>query len=150
MTKLEKKTILLIEDDGAIAKSIEETLSKQKNNYNIFKAFGFISAMGKWKEAQKKGIEFDYIILDMNIGVAGMPNDLVNDYYPFTGMAFLNEIWKNNEELRNKLINKILIYTGYEIPLKTKAIEKGWKIDDMQIIPKRPDSIKILINKIIS
>lgn len=147
MIPSEQKRILLIEDDGAIAKAVEETL-KEKGNCIIEKAYSYISAVGKWKQAKKKGEEFDYIILDLNISVVGMSNELLNEYYPFIGMAFLHKICENDEDLRNRLIKKLFVYTGYEAPLKIRALEKGWKIDDMQFISKRPDSIQTLINKV--
>lgn len=146
MIPSEQKRILLIEDDGAITKAVEETI-KEKSNWIIEKAYSYISAVGKWEQAKKKEEEFDYIILDLNISVVGMPNELVNEYYPFIGMAFLTAIGITNEELRKQLVKKVFIYTGYEGPLKIRALEKGWKIDDMQFVSKRPDSLQVLVNK---
>lgn len=142
---IDQKHILLIEDDGAIAQAIEKRISSL-GIYNITKAFSYISALGNWEEARSAQIEFDYIILDLNIGVQGMPNKLVTEYYPFSGMAFWDEICKDNQ--RKTLIKKTLFYTGYELQLKAKAIEKNWKIDDIQILSKSPDSIQKLIGKI--
>lgn len=144
MMQTEEKYILLVEDNGAMANSIEE-LIKMKNNYIVVKAFSYISAIGKWKEAKKKGNEFTYIILDLNIGVAGMPGDLVNEYYPFSGLAFFYDICENNSDLRKQYTKITLMYTGYEIPLKARAEDKGWDLSDLKIISKRPNSIQELI-----
>ena len=144
MMQTEDKYILLIEDDGAMANSIQEAI-KKKNNFVIVKAFSYISAIGKWMEAGKIGREFEYIILDLNISVAGMPGKLLKEYYPYSGLAFFFQICDNNPDLRKKYEKITFMYTGYEIPLKSKALEKGWDLSGLKILSKRPDSIDELI-----
>ena len=143
------KRILLIEDDGAIAEDISNTLSSSE--YKFEYAYSYSSAVGFWKEYNGN---FDCIILDLNINPNGLPDELFDKYFPIQGMAVLLEICKtkiNDETPTENEIKKIwaktIVYSGYIEKLKTRKKDFQY-YNSLTLIPKTGMSMNELIKKV--
>lgn len=146
---MNKKSIFVIDDDGRIFKSLQEELNKRGTFY-FENAYSFASAYGLWCESKEKGINFDCIILDLNIGIQQTSETIIERYYPLIGMAFFDKVYiEMEEEEKEKFLNKLVIYSQYNNELIKNSPSFSWPIDKMNIVTKEPFSIQSLVEKVI-
>jgi len=134
--------ILLIEDEGMLARKLENELNMQ---HEVKKAYSYASATGLWRKYEEK---FDCIILDFNIEPHGLDEINLDKYFPIQGISFLIEICKDKTpEESIQIWNKTIIYSGYINVLRNKKNDLHY-FNYLHLIPKQKDSIVRLLNKV--
>ena len=143
--------ILLIEDDGAIARDILDSVELSSPKYEIKDAYSYSSAVGCWKEYSG---DFDCIVLDLNINPNGLSDNLFEKYFPTHGISILLEICKTKigdsiptEDEVKKIWAKTIAYSGYIDNLREKKNEFPY-FTSLTLIPKTGMSMNELIKQI--
>jgi CheY-like chemotaxis protein len=139
---MKMKRILLIEDDGALAKDLLEDI---KSKYEVKSAYSYASAIGFWNKY--KG-EFNCIILDLNINPEGLAPEITAKYFPVQGIAILEYICESKSlEKAKQIWSKTIIYSGYIDTLKEKR--RNFKhFDSLKLIPKTGPSIYKVLDSV--
>lgn len=149
-----EKKILLIEDDGLLARDIKEELGIRDEDV----VYSYVSAMDRWKANNG---DYDCIILDLNIDPTGLGPNRSSKYIPICGMAFLGDILKgeynpdpNNPEVEESIVkleleglNKVIIHSGFIESLKQQKSNYPY-FERLTLIPKSATSMAKLIREV--
>lgn len=139
-----KKTILLVEDNGAVAKELKEVFSE----YEVVTAYSISSALDRWDENPN----FDCIIVDLQINPNGLNPEENGLYTPLFGMAFINRICKDlPSDSQISLRKRMIIYSAFTKDLKQRErnFNSGqWDLKYITVLEKKAKSIAELEKKI--
>lgn len=125
------KKILLIEDDGALARDLIKDLTDRK--YEVKHANNYRAVFDRWIENKGK---FDCIILDLNIKPDGMDEENYSKYFPIHGILILDEICKElSPDESIKIWEKTIIYSAYIENLRNKKRDFTY-FNLLNLIPK--------------
>jgi CheY-like chemotaxis protein len=139
---MERKKILLVEDDNSILRMLEEAIDPYSE---IIRVRAVDEALGAFKENGP----FDCFIVDLQIVPKGLAFDKMVDYQNREGYAFLLKIWegKSQEEI-SKLKAKTIICSGFIEDFKKEHTDD---IKGLLLVDKNKDlnKLSLFVNRIV-